>query len=431
MLKYLKLHRVGPATEMELELGSRLNLLTGDNGLGKSFLLDIAWWALTRRWPRELNSELTSGYLARPARADLDEASITFELGDGAERYESKFRKREQSWGGPSGRPANRGLILYLRVDGGFAVWDPARNYWSHNGDSDLQERPPAYVFASRNVWDGLPNPEGGSLCNGLIADWAIWQKENGAPFRRLKAALKALSIGLESPLEPGELTRIDLDDVRDMPTLRSAYGPDIPVAHASSGIRRILALAYLLVWSRQEHERAADLLGEEPSDEVVFLVDEIEAHLHPRWQRSILGSLLSVVDALAGDAVRTQLLVITHSPLVLASAEACFDDESDAWFDLDLEVSAGRQVVALRRRAWQRRGDVGSWLTSDAFDLSSSRSLEAEEVLEQAAQALSRPEPSKDEVMRLDGELRRILSDVDPFWIRWRYVGEKQGWLR
>ena len=30
---------------MQLELAPRINLITGDNGLGKSFLLDVAWWA--------------------------------------------------------------------------------------------------------------------------------------------------------------------------------------------------------------------------------------------------------------------------------------------------------------------------------------------------------------------------------------------------
>lgn len=44
---------------MEMELGTRLNLITGDNGLGKSFLLDVAWWALTRKWPHDLNPALT------------------------------------------------------------------------------------------------------------------------------------------------------------------------------------------------------------------------------------------------------------------------------------------------------------------------------------------------------------------------------------
>jgi predicted ATP-binding protein involved in virulence len=41
---------VGPAARFDLTLGERLNVLTGDNGLGKSFVLDVAWWALTGTW---------------------------------------------------------------------------------------------------------------------------------------------------------------------------------------------------------------------------------------------------------------------------------------------------------------------------------------------------------------------------------------------
>lgn len=35
---------------MDFAFGERVNLITGDNGLGKSFVLDLAWWALTRSW---------------------------------------------------------------------------------------------------------------------------------------------------------------------------------------------------------------------------------------------------------------------------------------------------------------------------------------------------------------------------------------------
>lgn len=59
--KKLQLSNVGPAPEMALEFGDRLNLITGDNGLGKSFLLDIAWWSLTRRWPSEINPAMNTG----------------------------------------------------------------------------------------------------------------------------------------------------------------------------------------------------------------------------------------------------------------------------------------------------------------------------------------------------------------------------------
>jgi recombinational DNA repair ATPase RecF len=50
MLEFLHLKYVGPAPEMEMHLAPRLNLITGDNGLGKTFLMEIAWWVLTKNW---------------------------------------------------------------------------------------------------------------------------------------------------------------------------------------------------------------------------------------------------------------------------------------------------------------------------------------------------------------------------------------------
>ncbi|MCL2823508.1 MAG: AAA family ATPase, partial [Polyangiaceae bacterium] len=59
MLQWLKTQGIGPCSDPEpIEFGDRLNLLTGDNGIGKTFLLDVAWFALTGHhggpppWPR-------------------------------------------------------------------------------------------------------------------------------------------------------------------------------------------------------------------------------------------------------------------------------------------------------------------------------------------------------------------------------------------
>jgi DNA repair ATPase RecN len=67
MLESLHLKNVGPAPELRWELAKRLNLITGDNGLGKSFLLDVAWWALTRTW---------SGTIALPTTPNGSRAGV-------------------------------------------------------------------------------------------------------------------------------------------------------------------------------------------------------------------------------------------------------------------------------------------------------------------------------------------------------------------
>ena len=425
MLKHLKLKNIGPAAGMELEFGERLNLITGDNGLGKSFLLDIAWWALTRKWPAEINPRLTSGKKALPRGEGETIIDFSFTAKSKPVEYVSSYLRREQAWTGPPGRPANPGLVFYAMSDGSFALWDPARNYWRTQNGIDIQDRQPAYVFTPAEVWDGLPGEEGNWLCNGLIRDWAGWQKEKGSAFKHLCSVLEVLSPSEREPLAPGELTRISLDDVRDMPTIRMPYGQDVPVLHASSGMRRIIALAYFLVWSWEEHQKAAKLLGERPTSQAVLLIDEVESHLHPQWQRRIVPALLKVMGQLSRKA-QVQVITATHSPLIMASIEPLFDEGQDAWFDLDFE----RKKVVLTRREFEKHGDVATWLISEAFDLRSARSLEAEQLIEQASALLDKKRPTKAAIASMNERLVAALSPKDDFLFNWRYICRQKGWL-
>jgi predicted ATPase len=425
MLKHLTLQNVGPAAQMALEFAPRLNLITGDNGLGKSFLLDIAWWALTRKWPNEINPRLPAGKKAIPSTKGTASIGFSFRGKTNLEDYVSSFLRREQAWTGRPGRPANPGMVFYAMADGSFAVWDPARNYWRTQGKVDVQDRVPAYVFSPVEVWDGLTGKDGKPLCNGLVLDWAGWQKEKGAAFESLCAVLEVMSPSPTEPLVPGTLARISLDDARDIPTLRMAYGQDVPVLHASAGMRRILSLAYLLVWTWEEHCKAAELLGEPPTGQVVFLVDEVESHLHPQWQRRVIPALLAVVGKLIQRA-DVQVIAATHSPMIMASVEPLFQAERDAWFDLDLE----RQRVVLRQRDFEKHGDAAGWLISEAFDLTSGRSLEYEKLVNKAAALLEKPQPSARQIQAMNDALVAALNPKDDFLFNWRYVCRKKGWI-
>lgn len=417
MLQSLELRDVGPAPKFDLELGPRLNVLTGDNGLGKTFFLDIAWWALTRTWAR---------LPAQPQRGPDKHPCIRFAIRGASKvsEYTSEFDWPSQDWTGRGrGRPINPGMVIYAQVDGGFSVWDPARNYWRKRDGVEAPQRPTAYSFSASQVWDGLRD-NGDVLCNGLIADWASWQRENGESFALLRTALRRLSAAPDELLEPGALTRLRINDVRDHPTLAMPYGQDVPLAHASAGMRRIVALAYLLVWTWQEHTRASELLNQPVARQIVFLIDEVEAHLHPRWQRRILAALLGVMDELTGTQdVPVQLITATHSPLVLASLEPWFDVNRDRLWTLDLE----RGNVVLTQSEWYRRGDANSWLTSDIFDLREPRSLEAEQAIQRALRLYLEDEPAPAEIVATNDALAAALPDIDPFWLRWRAFVDAQ----
>ena len=431
MIEHLRLDNVGPAPGMALDFADRVNLVTGDNGLGKSFLLDVIWWALTRRWPREVNRRMTSGHPARPHDRGQD-ATIGFRV-RGRTRSAAcgaAYVQSEQAWLVTQGRPALPGIVVYVHADGSFSVWDPARNYWRQPGDPQLKERRPAYVFTEAEVWDGLRDTVDGRsvpVCNGLLYDWSRWIQADDHNAESMASALRALSPvqGPAQAIEPGAPMRLSVDDAREIPSITTDYAGQVPIIHASSGIRRIVALAYMLTWTWSEHLVASELRGDEPSRQLVMLFDEVESHLHPRWQRSILRALRDVGSVLQGS-VENQLVVSTHSPLVLASAESWFDPEQDAWFDLDVEGTPPR--AHLHRRTYTPHGTTGSWLTSEAFDLATDRSLEAEHAILRARGILRQTEPALQEVMTVHDELRAMLPDVDRFWVRWNAFVEGRG---
>jgi AAA domain, putative AbiEii toxin, Type IV TA system len=438
MLERLHLKNVGPAPELEMEFAPRVNLITGDNGLGKSFLLDVAWWGLVGILlkpisPSAHSNQESAVVIQTPHKNGVFTIQETFlfdfKLQNWFLRQPIEYlpkitntRKPEISDIGPiaSGielRKKVQGhtqIVIYQEVDGGFAISDSLR---------DIGQG--AIIFDNQKVWDGF-SQNGKIISNGLIRDWATWKLEDGDAFRQFKAVLVQLSPDENERLVPGKLTRISLDDARDFPTLIMPYGQEVPIEQASAGIKRVVSLAYMLVWTWQEHLRAAELTRQEPAREIVLLIDELEQHLHPRWQRVILPALLETVKELMKSDVRVQIIATTHSPLVMASLEPLYDDAQDALFHLKL-VDA---LVTLEKMPWLKHGEADDWLISDAFGMDSSGSLPREIVIKQAGQLLRDSELSREKFLEVDQKLRRELGEADEFWVRWRYIGEKRGWL-
>lgn len=424
MLTSLHLQGVGPAPEMRLDCKPRLNLITGDNGLGKTFLLDVAWWALTRTWAGEM-------VVPAPGVEGRITRGIVKQDGDKPIINAIQFHKQTQQWVADSIGYRNAGLVYFVRVDGSVLCWDPVKEmaesfvYWLGQANVlDGNKGSVYYQFSSEEIWNGKRDREGRHLCNGLIADWVAWQRERNEPFEQLQRVLRHLSESEVFPLRSGKPVRVALNDVRDIPTLVLPYG-EVPVTLVSAGMRRIITLAYLLVWTWREHELACEMTGEEPRRHFVLLIDELDAHLHPRWQRVILPALLEVMGSMLDSReVTVQLLATTHAPLVLASAEALFDEKQDAVWSLSMSPE-GR--VSLEQDPWRRRGDANAWLVS-LFGLPEPGSLAAERAMTRAGMVAEKgPAASDDEVMAAERALQAALGDADPFWMRWRWYREQR----
>jgi predicted ATP-binding protein involved in virulence len=128
-------------------------------------------------------------------------------------------------------------------------------------------------------------------------------------------------------------------------------------------------------------------------AEPAVVLIDEIDLHLHPKWQRTIMSYL-------SERFVNTQFIVTAHSPLIVQAAEQAnivvLKREGD-------EVHIHQQDHAVR--GWR----IDQLLTSDLFDLKSARSPHYEDLLEQRRKILSKPKLSKAD----QAELKKLKADI------------------
>ncbi len=139
-------------------------------------------------------------------------------------------------------------------------------------------------------------------------------------------------------------------------------HGTKVSTAGLSDGYRSVLGLGGDLVWRMI----AAFPKSENPLHEAgVVLIDELDIHLHPMWQRNIAGWLRSQFPNI-------QFIVTTHSPMVAAGAG------SDA-----LTLKVGRDsapVLPITQSLFSM--DVDDILRSEAFGLVSTFSPETEKKL-------------------------------------------------
>ncbi len=402
MIRQLSTRDVGPARKLDFEFAPRLNILTGDNGLGKTFILDVLWWVLTSTWAGEKAFPWRSpqqGSESVPVLEPLIGCQFGSRDGEGDRgatlETQGIWSHEGQEWkwkrtptlhrlpgSGPMMHPGQfvsmdfrfSGVVLYARLDGVYAIWEP---YLPPSFSSASMSS--ATILTSEDLWNGRkvtdPESAGGKRTEirGLIEDWVTWQQSaRSSEFVALERVLHALS-SPDERLVPGQPTRVHLRDRRDIPTLATSTSL-VPVTLASAGMRRVLSLAYLLVWAWTEHTRIAQAAQRPTTKDMVVLLDEPELHLHPSWQRTILPALLEAVAAIAPD-VQVQIFATTHSPLVLASVESVFSEKHDNLIVLERDGKA----IRVNAHEFGKEGDVSNWLSSEVFGAVGGRSREAQ----------------------------------------------------
>jgi ABC-type multidrug transport system ATPase subunit len=136
-------------------------------------------------------------------------------------------------------------------------------------------------------------------------------------------------------------------------------------------------------------------------AEPAVCLVDEIDLHLHPKWQRKI-------IDFLSDRFPNTQFIVTAHSPLVVQAAH-----DANIALLKRVEVDDGDDYVQIHNDM-EPVGNlrVDQILTSDLYGLESARPPDLDELLEERRDILAKSELTDEDEARLD-EIEERVGDV------------------
>ena len=146
-----------------------------------------------------------------------------------------------------------------------------------------------------------------------------------------------------------------------------------------------------------------ADRLTDNPDIGGILLIDEIEQHLHPRWQQHI-------VQRLQKRFPKTQIIASTHTPL---TASGIADIESGVLLKLDQNDEGRIDVQAIDKKILDgKRAD--QVLASEAFGLLTSRNPGSQDDIDRYAALLGKPMRTDDEeaeFQALSSHLKEALS--------------------
>ena len=321
---------VGPFDEITLEFDNQVNVFTGPNNSGKSTLLWVLGelvvypftmpmkllkspnpkWRLSVSLPS--GNETVEGTLPADTKQFLHiYENIGYTCYVPAQRQGTSFRST-----GPTLRRDIEGTVdemldvfspelsAMLREAGPDAVRQAVRQVVSDNQPPELAKRSTLMLAGNSLVSDKAVKQKIVNL------DYAASRKNNPA----IKATIDQVA-SIASDITEGFPIHFhgvaeDLDGL--YPEFDTPDGK-LPLDVLSQGTQSIIQFLARLLFGYAEYYDFPKDLEEKPG---ILIIDEIDAHLHPSWQRRIIPTLTQFFPNL-------QIFCSTHSPLMLAGLKA------------------------------------------------------------------------------------------------------------
>jgi len=340
--------------ECSLELHPRLTVLAADNAGGKTALLDALRLALKEFDTAMSRSKQGRGFedmdvrLVRDAEGRMKEQFPTQFMAEGFIAGERVAWARALEKTGPHARSSIKDTKAIRAAALRLADNPDVREIIKIDSPTIL---PMIAYYGTGRLWDGnrqmagtrWPAPSNPARTSAYIdslspssssySSFITLYEETAKAIRdprfkvvgreeRPETHLAAVRDAVRSVLEPTGWTAIDWEfapkDVarhsqgRGNVVVEHSENGRLPLSQLSDGVRNTVSLIADLAY---RCVRLNPHLGEAAASLTpgILLIDEIDMHLHPRWQQLVVGLLQKTFPAM-------QMILTTHSPQVLSS---------------------------------------------------------------------------------------------------------------
>ena len=209
------------------------------------------------------------------------------------------------------------------------------------------------------------------------------------------KAVSKFMSIMLED-----DNIRVYYDKRMDE-LVYSNSKEDLPIRILSSGFRTLIGMVYDISYRMAilNPNLRKNIVDETPG---IVLIDEIDMHLHPKWQWKIS-------EALKETFPKVQFITTTHSPIVLSSCKndriIILDNDENNNLEIEYEES---------KKGWQINDVLEKVMETSNRDPETEKQLDRLSVLAKKKMSRTMEEKELEEYNGLISEIKSLLPEGD-----------------
>lgn len=419
ILRSLSLSNFHRFEHFKISFDDHLTVLVGDNGSGKSSILRAASIALgtfllgfdgaSSMSISPLDARLVTyerdGAIDRRAQYPVDIEAVGEICGD----VLSWKRSLNSSTGRTTRVDAKdviaKGRELSLRLqEGDFDAVLPLVAYygtgrlWAKKQQQDTDTREPDRTEGYRYALDGEVNDKAllAWVRRMTIEEVQRMRRQGGDGGVSTLSAVRDAIASCFARISGRNHVEVDYDfNVNDFTVScrrEDGTAESLPLGYLSDGYRTTMSMVADIAYrmAMLNPGLGSEVVSQTPG---VVLIDEVDLHLHPRWQSRVLGDLQTLFP-------RVQFIVTTHAPLVISSVRAenirvLMNDASDSYVPSS-EVyggDLGRLLVTVMG-AEERPKDIQK-LFDDFYDVLDKRQYErAEEILKQLVERMGDNDP-------------------------------------